>query len=1066
MPFSAHHIRGILGLFLITIIVLFAHVAPSQAEVSKEHEKPVKVVAVLHCDYPPVSFWDSTTNVPSGFFVDVMDNIARRAGLQVSYVCRNGWPEMMAAIESGEANLGALMKSEEREKKLLFSQPIEVSYLSFFARAQSSVDFDRMPAGYTVGVIRGSMSYEQLKKQPRLNLHIEGSYKEGIFSLLAGEIDLFAGEESMILKQARETSLEDRIKKVGKPFVERERGIAVRKDNAQLLALLNKVLPDLIGSPEYEQIYIKWYGRPTPYWTARKILIASGIFLLIIVCGMAAWRYVSISRINRELVRNVTERKRAEETLQSTNQTLSALIRYSPLAIICTDMKTNVLIWNPAAEQIFGWREEEVIGRKNPIVPEDKQDEYRRLREEVGQGNPYSTKELQRRRKDGRSIYINASSSALYDANGNVIALLGIFEDITERGRAEEEKERLSRAVSVVSEGIAITDEKDRFIYQNAAHARIYGYAQHELLGRTWRDLTPRGLVPQIEPELDKTLHTRDIGIWSGEAPALCKDGTEIATEITATARWNENGDYLGHVCVVRNISDRKLAEEKIRQSEEFIRSILDTVDEGFIVIDRDYRILTANRAYCNQVSLPCDDVIGKLCFEISHKANRPCYEEGEECAVRHVFETGEPHTALHKHPSGGHVLYVETKAYPIKDVSGRVTSVIEIINNITEKHLLEEERLKTQKLESIGTLAGGIAHDFNNLLQGVFGYISMAKMTFDQREKSLAMLDQAEKALHQSVNLTTQLLTFSKGGKPVKKRISMLPVIENAVKFALSGSRTTCQIRSDPDLWHADADEGQIVQVIQNIVLNADQAMPEGGEIEVLARNVEVPGKDLPHDLHEGKYVEIAVKDSGVGIPGQYLSKIFDPYFSTKERGSGLGLTTSYSIIRNHGGSIDVRSEAGKGSVFSFYLPATEVRGEEPTALSVPVLARKGRVLVMDDEDLVRNIVGEMIRVLGHEVELAEDGDIAIERYSSAQKSGRPFDLVILDLTVRGGMGGAETLRKLLAIDSGVKAVVSSGYSDDTSISDFQQQGFKAFLKKPYDVDELQGVLGALLTS
>jgi PAS domain S-box-containing protein len=545
----------------------------------------------------------------------------------------------------------------------------------------------------------------------------------------------------------------------------------------------------------------------------------------------------------------------------------------------------------------------------------------------------------------------------------------------------------------------------------------------------------------------------------------LCKDGTEIATEITATSRWNEKGEYAGHICVVRDITERKRAEEKIRQSEEFIRGILDTVDEGFIVIGRDYRILTANKAYCAQVGQPVDEVIGKHCYELSHKVSRPCYEEGEECAVRQVFATGRPHAALHKHPDReGHILYVETKGFPIKDASGAVTSVIETINNITERHLLEEERLKTQKLESIGTLAGGIAHDFNNLLQGIFGYISMAKLTIDQREKSLAMLVQAEKALHQSVNLTSQLLTFSKGGKPVKKVIDLRPVIENAATFALSGSRSDVRLDIGPGLWHTDADGGQMGQVIQNIVLNADQAMPLGGRVAISARNLPASETASHPGLESRDYVVIGIEDQGVGIPQAYLDKIFDPYFTTKEKGSGLGLATSYSIIRNHGGRIEVRSVVGTGSTFLIYLPAVSTEASLPAERPHPAPARKARVLVMDDESVIRLVAQALLGSLGHDVEAAENGDAAVGLYRRAIAEGRPFDVVILDLTVRGGKGGAETLRELLEIDPGVKAIVSSGYSDDEVIATYLQHGFCSFLKKPYDVQELSRVLDGVM--
>jgi two-component system cell cycle sensor histidine kinase/response regulator CckA len=382
---------------------------------------------------------------------------------------------------------------------------------------------------------------------------------------------------------------------------------------------------------------------------------------------------------------------------------------------------------------------------------------------------------------------------------------------------------------------------------------------------------------------------------------------------------------------------------------------------------------------------------------------------------------------------------------------------------DITERRLLEEERLKTQTMESIGTLAGGIAHDFNNLLQGIFGYISMAKMSLGQTEKSLAMLEQAENALNQSVSLTTQLLTFSKGGRPVKKRISLPPAIENAAKFALSGSRSGYRLDIEPGLWQVDADEGQIGQAIQNIVLNADQAMPEGGTVVITAKKVLKPDNKHPQ-LPKGNYVEISVQDSGVGIAGQYLQKIFDPYFTTKEKGSGLGLATSYSIVRNHGGLIDVASELGRGCTFFIYLPAIQAEKEikEPAAVS-PVV-RKGKILVMDDEALVRNIAEELIKALGHEVELAEHGEAAIKKYRSALESGKPFDVVILDLTIRGGMGGRDTFERLRIIDPGIRAIVSSGYSDDAVMADYRQYGFKARLTKPYKFASLRDALNALL--
>lgn len=325
-------------------------------------------------------------------------------------------------------------------------------------------------------------------------------------------------------------------------------------------------------------------------------------------------------------------------------------------------------------------------------------------------------------------------------------------------------------------------------------------------------------------------------------------------------------------------------------------------------------------------------------------------------------------------------------------------------------------------------------------------------------------MFEQAEEALHMAVNLTTQLLTFSKGGKPVKKKMALRPIVESAAKFALSGSGVGYRIEFDTDVRAAEVNEGQLSQVIQNIVINADQAMPEGGTIVIAAKNVVGSDKDHPK-IPYGTYVEISVRDTGIGIPGQYLQNIFAPYFTTKEKGSGLGLATSYSIIKNHGGFIDVMSELGKGTTFFIYLPAVEAEEEVSETTTATSPFRKGKILVMDDEKLVRNIVRELITALGHEVDVAEEGKAATEKYRSAAESGKPFDIVILDLTVQGGMGGKATIDRLRALDPGVMAVVSSGYPDDTVVADYENYGFKARLTKPYKIDRLRDTLNALLS-
>ncbi len=774
--------------------------------------------------------------------------------------------------------------------------------------------------------------------------------------------------------------------------------------------------------------------------------------------------------------RDITERKQADAALKAREKQLAESQRIAHIGSWEHNLTTGKVVWSDEMFRLLGFDP-----RKDPadfkmffdmIHPDDRPALKKAIDETVKAGKHFSI-DYRLSLRDGTTRIMHAQAELIHDANGSQVILSGTVQDITERRQAEkalrERDELLQQAVRVSEIGIFDHDQRTDTIYWSPQQRIIHGWDPDEPVSlQDFLDCVHPADIESISAAVRRAHDPAGDGIWNVEHRIIRRDGSVRWLKERSQTFFEGEGNTrrpVRTVGAVLDITARKEAEEKVRQSEEFIRGILDTVDEGFIVVDRDYRILTANRAYCAQVALPVDVVIGKHCFELSHRVSRPCYEEGEECAVRQVFVTGRPHAALHKHPDPeGHTLFVETKAFPIKDASGAVTSVIETINNITERHLLEEERLKTQKLESIGVLAGGIAHDFNNLLQGIFGYMSMAKLTLDQREKSLAMLEQAEKALHQSVNLTSQLLTFSKGGKPVKNVIDLRPVIENAATFALSGSRSDFRVDIDPGLWHADADGGQVGQVIQNIVLNADQAMPRGGRVAISARNLPASETESHAGLERRDYVVIGIEDQGVGIQEAHLDKIFDPYFTTKEKGSGLGLATSYSIIRNHGGRIEVRSVVGKGSTFHIYLPATRTAAPLPAERPQPASTRKARVLVMDDELIIRKVAQELLGSLGHDVAVAENGDAAVEQYRRAIAEGRPFDVVILDLTVRGGKGGAETMRELLAIDPGVKAVVSSGYSDDQVIATFRQHGFCFFLKKPYDIQELGRVLNDVM--
>jgi two-component system, cell cycle sensor histidine kinase and response regulator CckA len=507
-----------------------------------------------------------------------------------------------------------------------------------------------------------------------------------------------------------------------------------------------------------------------------------------------------------------------------------------------------------------------------------------------------------------------------------------------------------------------------------------------------------------------------------------------------------------------KEIRERKRTAEALRESEEKYRLLVQNASDA-IVVARDGMLCFVNSRAIALSGYTEEELLSKPFIAVVHPQDRDTVQSnylkklsGKPVPMGYTFR------CLHK---DGGIKWVEPSAVRISWEGAPAT--LNFLRDITEKHRLEEELLKAQKLEAIGVLAGGIAHDFNNILAAIMGNVSLAKMDVNQNDKIHHILEEAEEASKRAKALTRQLLTFSKGGAPVKEVTTISDVIVGCSNFALSGSRIGCDFNLPADLWPVKIDVGQINQVIQNIIINADQAMHAGGTIRISAANITVNmNHGLP--LQPGNYVLLTFQDSGSGISEANLKKIFDPYFTSKENGSGLGLTTAYSIIKKHDGHITVDSQVGVGTTFNVYLPSSKEEIRKKTKDARVDIQGKGKILAMDDEEMIRSLIQEMLHRMGYEVELANDGEEAIGLYRRAIEAGRPFDAVILDLTVPGAMGGKEAIGKLCEIDKNVKAVVSSGYSIDPVMSNYEEYGFCGVVEKPYNLQKLGETLNQIL--
>ena len=654
--------------------------------------------------------------------------------------------------------------------------------------------------------------------------------------------------------------------------------------------------------------------------------------------------------------------------------------------------------------------------------------------------------------------------------------LAGVIMDVTKRHDAEEARRRteahleeiLKRADCLLWQA-AVTGNPDSeiswqmFIPPSVLYRRIFGKEPVHGQNVLWTE----GTVPewaQIQkasrkalreglPDYDQEFHV----VTGGRAYCLHE---HVSVSQQSSGRWNLVG-------VIVDITERRDAEMALASEKERLAVTLGTMSEGVITIDARGRVLFMNRAAADMVQWNAADTVGREVSEVCRLMNA---ESGREMSlpVRETVEGGSlaelpPQTILRGRSDRTRL--VEGRMAPVADSTSKRVGAVFVLRDVTERHKMEEKLQNAARMESVGILAGGIAHDFNNILTAILSNLTLLQLDFAGMPQETTLIDEAVNATKRAGELTLQLLTFAKGGDPVRTAVNLNEVIQEAATFALRGTSVKCVFEMLPDLGAANVDKAQISQVIRNLVINATQAMPGGGTIRIGTTNERI-GAGAHSSLAEGDYIRVTVADSGTGISSENIGKIFEPYFTTRPQSHGLGLATVFSIVRRHQGHIDVSSAVGRGAVFTIWLPVGSVPKQEPVrAPAAPGTLRGKRVLFMDDEGPILKMAEKLMHRLGLDFVPASDGSEAIERYRSAKESGKPFDLVVMDLTIPGGMGGKEAISVLRQIDPGVRAIVSSGYSSDLAMSDFRKHGFRGMVAKPYDIAELSSVIRDVLS-
>jgi len=504
-------------------------------------------------------------------------------------------------------------------------------------------------------------------------------------------------------------------------------------------------------------------------------------------------------------------------------------------------------------------------------------------------------------------------------------------------------------------------------------------------------------------------------------------------------------------------LDDKDIAEQALVDEREQLLVTLHSIVDGVITTDTVGRVDLMNHVAENLTGWTEPDAIGKFLDDVF------CLKPGNQSTV--YLSASEQRAVLIA--KDGHEYQISTGRAPLCGIQGAIRGQVIVFRDETERLKIEADLFKAKKLESVGLLAGGIAHDFNNILAGLCGNIELAKRKIPEDHDAYSYMQVALQALERATNLTKQLLTFAKGGESLLEAVSVEQVIEAEVPFNLSASQVTAVTNFPPDLWRIKADKGQFGQIVANLTINARHAMPMGGTLYVAAENISFPADVNAHEL-SNDYVKLIVRDEGVGMSAETLDKIFDPYFSTKQTGSGLGLATVRSIIEKHNGLINVASKLGQGTTFTIFLPAEKTSpGMGADKISTQGLTSSevtGKILVVGGEEIVCKLLDEMLSNCGYDVEIADKGEMGRDKYLAAKESKKPYDLVIMDLTISRGMDGKEAAEEILKIDPNARIIASSGYSKDPVLAKYQQYGFKGRIVKPFRFAELLAEISRVL--
>ena len=1016
-------------------------------------------------DYPPYSFLDEN-GVPTGFQTDLCRSIARVMGMKIE-IRLTVWAQVRKGLEEGTIDLiSGMFYSDERAKLYHFSPPYCIVSSVIFARKNSpSVESINELKNKEIIVMGGEAMHDYVIKHELTNKILKGKTPGEVLQKLAsGQGDYALGAQMPGLYWIKKLGLSN-VTTMGKPLKPFKDCFSVKKGNILLLSQFTEGLMILYQTGEYQKLYEKWFDiLDPPKIILRDILKYTaivGIPLLFLLALVFIWSWM----LRKTVVRRTSELMESQKQLQTLSDNLPGGYVYQ---MVFDNNNRFFKYISAGVEQMHGLSAKDIMNDSSllyqQIFEEDRK--YLIKQETISRTSltPFNV-EVRYQKPSGKIKWLLMSSSPRKMSNQSVVSD-GIAIDITPRKKAFEDlrfsMKRLVAAQRIAKLGDFSWDLQTGEVLWSEGCYNLLKYDTNETINyeKVNAEIHHPEDLERITQWLNEAIESDSTSLKPNEYRLIRKDGQVIFVHTTGVIdRSNGNVKLFA---TLQDITERKKFENDLINEKERLIVTLRSIGDGVITTDIKGNIVLINKVGETLTGWYQHEAEGKHISEIFYIVNEKTRQVCKN-PIDKVLKTGKiaglANNTLLISRDGIERIIADSGA-PILSYDDTIIGVVLVFRDMTQQKLMEAEIQRSQKIESIGLLAGGIAHDFNNVLSVITGNISYALSSINQYNELWPVLNDVQTGTKQAQQLTQQLLTFSKGGVPIKSAANIRDVLKESVLFVTSGSKVRCDFEFSENLWIVSVDTGQINQAVTNIVINASQAMPDGGIIQIKAENIIIESEDNKLLLPQGNYVKISIKDNGTGISEKDIANIFDPYFTTKSKGNGLGLATTYSIIKNHHGKITVESRLNEGTTFYIYLPAKDIMPDTDTKQSSVQHKGQGKVLVMDDQEMILNMVGRLLNRMGYEAVFAKDGQQAIDIYKHAFLSGNPFVFVLLDLTVPGGMGGAQVIGELLQIDPDVKAIVSSGYSNDPIMASYQDYGFCGVIAKPFTQKELAKTL------